>query len=612
MNSSGRSTRNNGGGFLKLVKLFKVAAIFAALALFQSADDVAVVFVNATPFTVRIVVGSGRTDICALAPYGETGVRNLPSRDETYYPLFDVPLTGTFSLKNLRAANRDFYFQIDGRRRNQRIEITAPEHFDDSGAYLILTNASKSGGVFVSRNDSSNRMIPHSAVNNAETVNAGENAVYALNPTETTSFTVRPQNLSSGTMQFQRGMVYRFRFDGASITLTDERPLTRAGEKGWTRTFADAGDILQIVRGAARDAAGAAITVFSSGGNAGIESRLFLSDGKEAAVRRRNLANYNVSGAFSAKDGGYIVLGYGEGGAEFEPVLQRLREDGVLAGELEPSRKPDRRSAFFLAAAESGDGELLAVGGADSGINSAAYKAYIRAVRDTQRDIEPLWELGPAEFDAAGGAKYGAVRAAAFDQRQNVWVITGDVIAYDAMRNPIPGSYTASIDRTGTIVRTDASYKGFLFNRLIIDAMGNRYLAGEENRAGSSYAVILKLDTDGREVWRSRSRPESDSFYMDMLIDEDNNRIVLAGSLRATDPSGAGGMPFIEAVHAGTGELLWRQTLTDSPFRGASLVTGIEKAPFYGFVLALSGIEDGYTAPPFILARVNARGTLQF
>jgi hypothetical protein len=55
---------------------------------------------------------------------------------------------------------------------------------------------------------------------------------------------------------------------------------------------------------------------------------------------------------------------------------------------------------------------------------------------------------------------------------------------------------------------------------------------------------------------------------------------------------------------------VWRRLLRDAPFRGTALVTGIEKAPHYGFVLALSGTEDGYFAPPFMLARVNMRGEL--
>jgi hypothetical protein len=72
---------------------------------------------------------------------------NLPARDETYYPVFDIPLTEFFALKDLCPAGRDFYFQLGSGGEKRRVKITAPEGFNDSGAYILLTNASKSGGI---------------------------------------------------------------------------------------------------------------------------------------------------------------------------------------------------------------------------------------------------------------------------------------------------------------------------------------------------------------------------------------------------------------------------------------------------------------------------------
>jgi hypothetical protein len=598
------SARNKGKGFF-----LKAAAVFAALILFLSADETTAVFINKTPWQVHIVAGSGRSDICSIAPHGQAEVKKMPALDETYYPLFDIPLTESFSLKNLRAANRDFYFRLDGSRKNQRIEITAPEAFNDSGASILLTNASRSGGISLSRNDSLYRMIPHSAVNNTDVVNTGETAVYLFNPAEINSFTLRPHDISSGPMSFQRGMLYQFLFDGASIVMTDKRPLVRAGERGWTKIITEADTALQLARNAADR-----ITVFLSGRDMGIETRVFLSDGELSKTMRQKLPDCSITGVLRTNSEGLIVSGYIENGSTgFLPVLRRQREDGSPDGELEPSRQQDRRSAYFLAAAENGDSELLAVGGADSNINStASYKAYIRALRETPAGFVSLWELGPAEFDAAAKSalRYGEVSSAIFDRNRGTWVITGKNIEYDTMRNPVTGSYIARINRAGKILQIDASYKNFIFNRICIDTAGYCYLAGEEEGFGASYAVTLKLAPDGTEVWRSRNRPDADSFYQDIIFDGDNNQIVLAGTLRAADRGGTSGTPFIEGIHAETGELIWRQMLTDNPFRGTTLVTGIEKAPFYGFVLALSGVKDGYFAPPFMIARVNTRGKL--
>jgi hypothetical protein len=585
-----------------------VVAVFAALILFLSADNTGVIFVNKTRWPVHIVAGSGRVDVCDIEPLGQAEVKNLPFRNESYYPLYDIALTGAFSIKNLRPAAPDFYFQIDGSRKNQRIEVTAPDGFNDTRAYIIVTNGSKSGGISLSRNDSLNRMSTEETKTIAD---AGETAVYAVNPGEIRSFTVHPQNTSSGSMVFRRGFVYHFLFDGASITVLDIRPLAGAGEKGWRKSIPGADTALQIVKNN-----GGGIAAIASNTDSGIELYTLLSGGETAAVSRVKLPDFSVTAAVKTSVGASLVFaGYVQNGALYSPVLQRLSENGAFAAGLEPSRRRDRLSAYFLTLAEDGGGAVLAAGGADSGVNSAdSYHAYVRVVKESAAGFTPLWELGPGDFNAAakGGAKFGAifgeVSAAAFDKAGGVWVIAGKKIEFDAMRNPVTASYIARIDRNGNILRVNASYKGLVFNRIFIDEAGACYLAGEEESFNASYAAALKLSPDGTEIWRCRSRPGADSFYQDGLLDTENGQLVLAGTMGAKDSSGSAGTPFIEGISASTGELLWREPLIDSRFRETALVTGIEKAPLYGFVLALSGLKDGYFSPPFVLARLNARG----
>ncbi|MDR1147282.1 MAG: hypothetical protein LBK66_01480 [Spirochaetaceae bacterium] len=585
--------------------------VFAALILFLSADDTGIIFVNKTRWPVHIVAGSGRVDVCDIEPFGQAEVKNLPFRNESYYPLYDIALTGAFSLKHLRPAAPDFYFQIDGSRKNQRIEVTAPDSFNDTRAYIIMSNGSKSGGISLSRNDSLNRMSTEEAKTIAD---AGETAVYAVNPGEIRSFTVHPQNTSSGSMVFRRGFVYHFLFDGASITVLDIRPLAGAGENGWRKSIPGADTALQIVRN------NDGIAALASNTGSGIELYTILSGGETTAVSRVKLPDFSVTAAVKTSGGASLIFaGYVQNGAWYTPVLQRLSENGASAAGLEPSRLGDRLSAYFLTLAEDGGGAVLAAGGADSGVNSAgSYQAYVRVVKESAAGFTPLWELGPGDFNAAaqGGAKFGAifgaifgeVSAAAFDKAGGVWVIAGKNIEFDAMRNPVTSSYVARIDSNGSILRVNASYKGLLFNRIFIDEAGGCYLAGEEESFNASYAAALKLSPDGTEIWRCRTRPGSDSFYQDGLLDIENGQLVLAGTMGAKDSAGSAGTPFIEGISASTGELLWREPLTDSRFREIALVTGIEKAPLYGFILALSGLKDGYFSPPFMLARLNARG----
>jgi hypothetical protein len=580
------------------------ALAFAVIILFSSADGTGFVFVNKTPWPVHIVAGSGRVDVCDIEPFGQVEVESLSLSNESYYPLYDVSLTGAFSVKDLRPADPDFYFQIDGRRKNQRIEVAVPSGFNDSRAYIIMTNGSKSGGIFLSRDDSANRMT---TVETKITVDAGETAVYAVNPGEIRSFTVHPQNASSGSTAFRRGFVYHFLFDGTSIVVLDIRPLVKAGERGWGKNIPGADTALQIVRNN-----GSNIAALASNVDNGIEMHTVLSDVETAVVSRAKLPDFSITGAVKTSGGASLVItGYMQNGAWHTPVLQRLYENGAPAANLEPSRQGDRLSAYFLTLEEDGGGALLAVGGADIGVNSAnSYQAYVRAVGETAADFVPLWERGPGDFNAAtrGPAKCGMANAVAFDQSRGVWVIAGENIEFDAMRNPVTGSYIAYIDRDGNILQINTSYRGLLFNKMFIDEAGCCYLAGEEETFQASYATALKLSAEGTELWRSRTRPGANSFYQDGLLDAENGQVVLAGTMGAKDSDGTAGTPFIEGISADTGELMWREPLTDPRFREIALVTGIEKAPLYGFVLALSGLKDGYFSPPFMLARLNARG----
>jgi hypothetical protein len=388
--------------------------------------------------------------------------------------------------------------------------------------------------------------------------------------------------------------------------VTDIRPLSRAGEKGWEKRIPGADAPQQIVRNN-----GGGIAALGSNTAGGIEMYTLLSGGETSAVSRLKLSGFSVTGAVKTSGASLAVSGYALNGGRYIPVLQRLHENGAPAADLEPSRQRDRLSAYFLTLAEDGGGVLLAAGGADSGVNHADfYYAYVRAVRETAAGFTSLWELGPEDFNAAAksAVKCGMVSAAGFDKSRGLWVIAGKNIEFDAMRNPVTGSYIAHIDREGRILQINTSYKGLFFNKMLIDEEGDCYLAGEEETFQGSYTAALKLSAEGTEIWRCRTRPEMNSFYQDALLDAENGQMVLAGTMGARDSAGTAGTPFIEGISAATGEPVWREPLTDSRFRGTALVTGIEKAPLYGFVLALSGLEDGYFSPPFMLARLNARG----
>jgi hypothetical protein len=186
-------------------------------------------FVNATPFAVRIVAGSGRVDVCALPPHGEQTVQSSFGRTEYFYPVFDVPLTARFLLRDTRPADRNFFYQMDDSRGQAAVTIDAVPVLADTSSYIVLVNTSGTGGVSAARTASSR--LSRLDAGGSDNVNAGESGVFRINPTEDNMMRVSsPLDVPFPEVAYRPGYRYVFVFDGARVTLIDARPLHRIGQ----------------------------------------------------------------------------------------------------------------------------------------------------------------------------------------------------------------------------------------------------------------------------------------------------------------------------------------------------------------------------------------------
>jgi hypothetical protein len=366
------------------------------------------------------------------------------------------------------------------------------------------------------------------------------------------------------------GYFYFFTFDGTAVTLTDARPLRRIGEPPWSRTLPD------------------------------ISSPAILAAEGEGAFAVPS-ADYELKAANRTAEGGLLSAGFAEQNGGYVPLARKEAEDGTLRWQLEPSRRADSRSAYYLALARGGGDLWFAAGGADTGKNEAAgFKAYIRCFRDLGASVSVQWELGPDDFTE----RCGAVKSICWDAANRRCLVTGDLLNTETA-----AAYTAFIDDNGKILKVDAGFRGFSFSRIVGAADGAYYLIGEERKSdGLSYAVLLKYSAEGERLWRTQRQPPAESYYQDAILDEDEGTIVLAGTMNGTDSYGSDGNPFIECVNTAAGEREWIKALDEPAFGGVTLAAGIVKAPDYGYVLSLAGITDGAYRAPFIAARVNARG----
>jgi hypothetical protein len=206
-----------------------VAIIITAPVSLSAQDRGTIRFVNATPFAVHIVAGSGRVDVCDIPPHGEQTVRSAFGRTEYFYPVFDVPLTSRYLLRGIRPADRNFFYQIDDSRGQAAVTIGAVPPLADPSSYIVLVNTGRTGGVSAARTASSR--LSRIDAGGSDNVNAGESGVFRINPAENNTMRISsPLDTPFPEVAYRPGCRYVFTFDGERVTLTDARPLHLIGQ----------------------------------------------------------------------------------------------------------------------------------------------------------------------------------------------------------------------------------------------------------------------------------------------------------------------------------------------------------------------------------------------
>ncbi|MDL2229168.1 hypothetical protein LJC14_02850, partial [Treponema sp. OttesenSCG-928-L16] len=398
---------------------------------------------------------------------------------------------------------------------------------------------------------------------------------------------------------------YYFTFDGSSVTLTDARPLHRIGETTWSReirgnrppVFVENGDrSINVVSSTGSgnsfiilDSAGKEIT--SKSGNTG------------AAGRTRSIASmYPMTG------NNHLVIGFDhEQRSLYHSILEKRSEDDVLIWSLPAAEYGDRQYGSWRCAIQKDENTWLVAGlAADYGdAGDDFYRPYIIKIRDHGDSAELLWELGPDSFLY----DWYRVRSAAYNPVSDRYLVIGDT--------PNPqlgkdyhgqGSFVAFISDSGQLLDS-LTINNATFNTVVCDANGNFYLIGEEMRQGRVYAVIRKFDADGNSLKFETKPLSAHSYYECAVFDETSGLLVLGGTYGAETVEGSRGTSFIQGIDAASGEERWIENLS-AVSRNVRLVTALQKAVDYGYLISLCGVENRNYAEPFIIARLNSQGRL--
>lgn len=546
---------------------------------------------NNTPFDLeivddsRIIPGRGEKRITLPVFFGEL--------NDGYHINYRVRLLDEVFIKIPR--NENILIKAD---QNNVIIETAD--FQSDSCFLILQNEEKQTVSLKMDDAYLSALIQGEPRKYGSTpyLGPGKSYVYEIKPGINNIVLERDQYraLPLPFSKAMPGYIYTFLSRGNEITMTDARPLHRLGEGAWAKTIPEAAGPMPLV------SADNEVCLFAPSDKGLIRKAYDSSGNDKASVSGGD--SFEIRFASSAQDG-FFIAGYEElANGDHKPAARIHDKNGVLRSVLVPSTRRDCRSAYFTGAGQKDNTNWLLSGGSREN-PAQGYRAYVRQVRDEGSRLAVLWELTGDDFDAkSSGVKCGSITAAVY--ARSYWLVAGESLVFDVMGNPVKASFTAEISNEGKIQKVDTSFKNMTFNKIVTDSNGVCYLAGDEQRGNENFAILVKYGANDKQT---QSQPASHSYYQDALFDALYNRIILTGTLRAKNEAGNGGVPFIDAVDAEKGTLLWREELSDIWLSKTSLVTAIKPAPDYGFVITLSGVSDYYDKP-YMIARINSQGKL--
>jgi hypothetical protein len=519
-----------------------------------------ILFKNNTSLVIKIVRGTATIYECTIFPEETAEVSYNLENGAIYYPRFYIPLTADYLYPRLeeaglRPSDSEMYYRVDGSKKEQTIIIHPPDSLNDSAFFLAIMNNNKTGGINLIN---SVGVLPcFYPTANKTTIGGGETAFYKPSLRDTLELQVSPGNQKLENITYRPSFVYYFTYDGSMITLTDARPLTRIGEPSWHKTIPDAASPFYIIAENNGN-----MSLVSSAGNRvvfyPIDSSGQLAEKKNIPVNENKHINIKTVSHLSANT-------------------------WLAAGGVDPYN-----GAFF----------------------DPVNLAWIGEIRDTG---VLLWELGPAAFIAQGFPRCGTVQSVAWNEQGGFFRICGELIAeYDSFGNPLkdafPGSYLCTVhieDGKGVLLENPSFYRDVFFNQIQCAKDGVFYVAGKTISNGQTRPIVRKYNSALKQEWQASPQSPASTFYSCAVLDEENDQIVLAGTLQAAGKRPAA---FMRGINIKDGKETWFWSLEPEVFSKTPLVTGIVKAPEYGFIITLAGMAGDKAVAPFMAVRVNERG----
>jgi hypothetical protein len=390
----------------------------------------------------------------------------------------------------------------------------------------------------------------------------------------------------------QGNYAYTFDYTANGATLTDARPLHRIGESMWRRTIESTG------RPFFAENTNRTITAISA-------DTFGVLDSNGTIIESNSLkGNRSITSMNRMSENAYLTAGFEQNGIFYSSVLEKRSRDGIVIWKASASLRNDSEYAALLSIVQKENDVWLAGGMAESHNNAmnGFYQPYLKEICDRGNSVEVAWEMGPDDFPD----EWEKIRCMTYDEKNKRYIIVGDLFSSSGEDKK---SFMAFISEDGKLLDSFI-IDNTTFNQVLCDADGNVYLTGEEVVQNQAYAVIRKFDSSGNPLQFVTRRLSANSYYQTALFDEDTGFLVLGGTSGAETASGNKGRPFVQAIDITNGAEVWFEELS-SIASGLNLVTGLQKAIDYGFLVSLSGIHDNFS-PPYFIARLNSQGKYNY
>ena len=537
---------------------------------------------------------------------GQSVKHSFPLHDSALYDGWGVYYTVLLT-KNVFYEHKE---KIQITDRQQTVVIANPVQNERiSETYIIVKNASKQS---IQLTNGLGTIFPcclEGRINTREAkhehnIAPGKIAVYEIvKPQEALSsvkvcVSVERKNypLTDNT-HLQPGYVYTYAFDGKQIVKEDERPLLKTGEPLWNRNGADGVSVSKLISAPAGDSFYAVGKVRKKDANGNPYDAGFIQctehNGRERWTRffEETGCDSTVYDGIALDNGDLLAVGHASGDVQHGLALL-YSSDGVLLNTQKIATSSAFESVIPLSA-----GAFL-VTGFDSEDKLIFGKVHIEKSVIRYEPFSAPLPLAVTEFVTNAFPLY--------DSRTKTLFVCCNLLDTET-ELPLPSAlFTLAEDGTAKRIPLLHAIKSVATVRQ--DANGMLYIGGENGATEHSTAMIVTVDAAQNKQAAFYTGGAPYAYIADMQLNEKSGELIIAGTEKAADNFGNGGMPFFKSLALASGKELWTAGYSDKTYE---LLSSFIPCTDYGFIAQFTAVnEDGEYSPPLCTARLSATGKM--